>query len=317
MTAPAALPGRPTRTLLTRPVINAARHFRPECRQVFAQAYGHGWVNRLRDRRRRNADADRGTVAFTLIELLVVIAVIAILAAMLLSALNRAKIAADSAACKSNLRQIGLAIRMYVDDFKAYPAYVSPPPDTFWFYAIERYSGTKWPRPYSGTNRPPGIFVCPSFARLPVNWTTGGYGYNVNGTAPPLRYGWGLGIGGEEMCPNDIPTVLPLRANRESEVRHPSDFMGIGDGPLFRVDQRGFFVDGVLDSWPSVMGSSFLLSYFEQVQERRHNARFNVWFCDGHIESLRFRLLVSLEDDKLRRWNNDNLPHRDILPGGR
>ena len=60
--------------------------------------------------------------AFTLIELLVVLAVIAILAALLLPALNRARNAADTAACRSNLHQLGVAVHTYLGDYDgAYP----------------------------------------------------------------------------------------------------------------------------------------------------------------------------------------------------
>ena len=65
---------------------------------------------------------------FTLIELLVVIAIIAILAALLLPALSRSRVAARSAVCKGNLHQIALAISLYTGDFGAYPLYVTPQP---------------------------------------------------------------------------------------------------------------------------------------------------------------------------------------------
>src|SRR5688572_23894039 len=75
--------------------------------------------------------SSKSRLGFTLIELLVTIAIIAILASLLLGGVARAKRSALDAKCKSNLRQIGVSLSVYVSDEGAYPRgfwQIFPPP---------------------------------------------------------------------------------------------------------------------------------------------------------------------------------------------
>lgn len=104
---------------------------------------------------------------FTLIELLVVIAIIAILAGMLLPALNNARASAKMINCKNNIKQIGLTVVLYTDDYEGrLPGYSKDGSHSCWAVTYLKYIGIPDPRPqynisYTGAARWKNEFRCP------------------------------------------------------------------------------------------------------------------------------------------------------------
>ena len=242
---------------------------------------------------------------FTLIELLVVIAIIAILAAILFPVFAQAREKARSSACASNLRQIGLAILMYAQDWDEHTCKTHH--DLAQGESIANLYVWYWPLQAYIKNG--GIFHCPSLNDTPsimpswlalADWQNLRTDYLINGF---FAHGAFIGMFSR-------PAEQILVAERHSGIGffdyHPWPSASNGDWERGFLDGSGYQI-GDLGSDSQVPDPNNV---------GRHSSGDNYAFLDGHVKWLRFSSTLDRAKaaNDVTNWgmhNIDNLPSNE------
>lgn len=251
-------------------------------------------------------------------ELLVVSAIIALLAALLLVAVGRAKARARLLACANNVRQCGIGLQAYVTDYNGYPLTIGPPHSVgvYWMSALQnteltvagipgRIAFTNW----AGQ----GVWKCPAATTVPpwpdkkFYWS---YGYNSLGLSAQTDTDGFLGLGGHGINANSTPRTYTAPVH-ESEIASPAEMMAIGDG---LIGGNGIVRDGELVLWRTSAVTNYAYPGCTRRSYALHQGLANVVYCDGHVASPSLKSLFQATDNgALSQWNRDHQPHPEKL----
>ena len=229
--------------------------------------------------------------AFTLLELIVVIAIIALVAALLLPALSRGKAQAQATACRNQLRQMGLAMTMYLSDSRHYPPMYDVDTAQLWIeklYPNERqlWTNSAWNCPAYLASRGMVGFLTPDQLCL-------SYSYNWRGTAT----GW-RGRPRGKLPPQLGLGHLSRDEILEPEVLVPSEMYAVADARPTVEKTR-------------IQGNPKMTLYGFAASDEApppHAGGYNILFADGH--ALRVKRGEYLYPPRSAiHWNRDHQPH--------
>ena len=247
--------------------------------------------------------------AFTLIELLVVIAIIAILASILFPVFARARENARRTSCLSNLKQLGLGVMQYVQDYDdTYPTtsrytwgvygQSNSGTTTFWFNDLQSYVKSTQ------------VFRCPSSPLKDGSIQVANYGANQLMMKP------------HNARDSSTPPVLYPHVNMASVVSAASTYM-IMDSGGFQAYPSLAWASGDTYNYLPGMGAlgategTISSQYVDDFQKGRHFGGMNVMFADGHAKWLS-AATVKNEAEKLtlgegKEWKLFRLPSHPVM----